>query len=72
MSRPYRGYYIQWSPHENCYQVRKYLPADHRGSNSVRSIVVARRDSESEAKMYIDDEVDGTDKEEQYEKDQIR
>jgi len=72
MSKSYRGYYIQWSAYENCYQVRKYLPANSRGLNSIRSIVVARRDSEAEAKMYIDDEVDGTNKEEQYEKDQIK
>lgn len=72
MSKPYRGYYIQFSAHENCYQVRKYLPVECRRYGSGNSIVVARRDSESEAKMFIDDEVDGTNKEEEFERDQIK
>lgn len=72
MSKPYRGYYIQWSPHENCYQVRKYLPVDCRRYGNDRSIVIARRDTEYEAKMFIDDEVDGTNKEEIFEENQIK
>ena len=72
MSRPYRGYYIQWSPHENCYQVRKYLTVESRSYKSDKSIVIARRDTESEARMFIDDEVDGTNKEEEFEENQIK
>ncbi len=67
MSKSYRGYYIQWSAYENCYQVRKY-----QIGYGNKSIVVARRESEGEAKMFIDDTLDGTTKEDEYERKQVK
>lgn len=60
----YRGYYIYWSAYENCYQVRKY-------TYNHESVILARRDTINEAQMCIDDMVDDTTKEDEYERQQI-
>lgn len=64
MAKTYRGYYIHFNHYENCYQVRTYIGG--------RSVVIARRESEGEAQMFIDDTIDGTNKEEEYEQKQIK
>lgn len=63
MANVYRGYRIIFNSTENAYRIIKLING--------REVVIDRRDSEDECHMFIDDTLDGTNKEEEWERQQI-